>query len=56
MVRELGEHWGLGELVEEHLTDSRASNTRFPFAGLMWRPVHIRLAGYEDVNDAKPLP
>ena len=30
LVRELDERLGFGELIEQHLTDSRANNARFP--------------------------
>jgi hypothetical protein len=55
LVRELDEHLGFGELIDEHLTDSRASNARFSFADLLRQSVYSRLAGYEDVNDAERL-
>jgi hypothetical protein len=55
LVRELDERLGLGELIEQHLTDSRAKNTRLPFADLLRQSVYSRLAGYEDVNDAERL-
>ena len=55
LVRELDERLGFGELVEQHLSDSRASNARLPFADLLRQSVYSRLAGYEDVNDAEPL-
>ena len=45
LVRELDERLGLGELIEQHLTDSRAKNTRFPFADLLRQSVYSRLAG-----------
>jgi Transposase DDE domain group 1 len=54
LVRELDERLGLGELIEQHLTDSRRGrNTQFPFADLLRQSVYSRLAGYEDVNDAE---
>ncbi|MCL6544990.1 MAG: IS1380 family transposase [Bryobacteraceae bacterium] len=54
LVRELDERLGLGELIEQHLTDSRrGKNTQFPLADLFRQSVYSRLAGYEDVNDAK---
>jgi Transposase DDE domain group 1 len=53
LVRELDERLGFGELIEEHLTDSRASNARFSFADLLRQSVYSRLAGYEDLNDAE---
>jgi len=53
LVRELDERLGLGELVEQHLTDSRSNNARLAFADLLRQSVYSRLAGYEDVNDAE---
>ena len=55
LVRELDERLGFGELIEQHLTDSRANNARLSFADLLRQSVYSRLAGYEDVNDAKQL-
>jgi Transposase DDE domain group 1 len=55
LVRELDERLGFGELIDEHLIDSRASNSRFSFADLLRQSVYSRLAGYEDVNDAERL-
>ena len=55
LVRELDERLGLGGLIGEHLTDSRANNARFSFADLLRQSVYSRLAGYEDVNDAERL-
>ena len=55
LVRELDERLGFGELIEEHLTDSRANNARFSLADLLRQSVYSRLAGYEDVNDAEQL-
>jgi hypothetical protein len=55
LVRELDERLGFGELIEQHLTDSRANNARFSFANLLRQSVYSRLAGYEDVNDAERL-
>jgi hypothetical protein len=55
LVRELDERLGFGELIDEHLTDSRANNARFSFADLLRQSVYSRLAGYEDVNDAERL-
>jgi len=55
LVRELDERLGFGELIEQHLTDSRANNARFFFADLLRQSVYSRLAGYEDVNDAERL-
>ena len=55
LVRELDERLGFSELIEEHLTDSRANNARFSFTDLLRQSVYSRLAGYEDVNDAERL-
>ena len=55
LVRELDERLGFGELVEQHLTDSRANNARVSFTDLLRQSVYSRLAGYEDVNDAERL-
>jgi hypothetical protein len=56
LVRELDERLGLGELIEQHLADSRSGrNTQFPFADLLRQSVYSRLAGYEDLNDAERL-
>lgn len=56
LVRELDERLGLGELIEQHLTDPRrGKNTQFPLADLFRQSVYSRLAGYEDVNDAERL-
>src|SRR5580700_7546504 len=56
LVRELDERLGFGELIQQHLTDSRRGrNTQFPFADLLRQSVYSRLAGYEDLNDAQRL-
>ncbi|MGD0201736.1 MAG: IS1380 family transposase [Bryobacteraceae bacterium] len=53
LVRELDERLGLGDLIVEHLTDSRrGKNTQLPLANLLRQPAYSRMAGYEDVNDA----
>ena len=53
LVRELDERLGFGELIRQHLTDSRrGKNTQFPFHDLLRQSVYSRLAGYEDLNDA----
>ena len=53
MVRELDERLGLGELIDEHLSDSRqGTNKQFTLADLLRQSIYSRLAGYEDVNDA----
>ena len=51
LVRELDERLGLGELIAEHLSDSRkGKNTQLPLADLFRQSVYSRIAGYEDVN------
>src|SRR5208337_3641005 len=56
LVRDLDKRLGFGELIEEHLTDSRrGKNTQFPLADLLRQSVYSRLAGYEDLNDAERL-
>ena len=56
LVRELDERFGLSELIEDHLADSRTGrNTQFPLADLLRPSVYSRLAGYEDLNDAARL-
>ena len=56
LVRELDERLGFGELVAQHLTNSRrANNTQLPLADLLRQSVFSRMAGYEDVNDAERL-
>ena len=54
-VRELDERLRFAELIEKQFTDSRAKNTRLPFADLLRQSIYNRLAGYEDVNDAARL-
>src|SRR5713226_8835900 len=53
LVRELDEHLGMSQLIEQHLIDPRGTNTRLPLADLLRQSVYSRLAGYEDVNDAE---
>jgi len=55
LVRELDERLGFGGLIEQHLTDTRGKNTQLPLTDLMRQSVYSRLAGYEDLNDAKRL-
>ena len=56
LVRELDERLGLGELIAEHLSDSRrGKNTQLPLADLFRQSVYSRVAGYEDVNHAEQL-
>ena len=56
LVCELDERLGLGELIAQHLIDSRrGKNTQLALADLLRQSVYSRLAGYEDVNDAERL-
>jgi hypothetical protein len=56
LVRELDERLGFGQLIEQHLTDSRrGKNTQFLFTDLLRQSIYSRLAGYEDLNDAERL-
>ena len=56
LVRELDERLGFGDLIVQHLTDSRSGkNTQLPLADLLRQSVYSRIAGYEDVNDAERL-
>jgi len=56
LVRELDERLDFGELIAQHLTDSRrGKNTQLPLADLLHQSVYSRTAGYEDVNDAERL-
>jgi hypothetical protein len=56
LVRELDERLGLGDLIAEHLRDSRrGKNAQLPLADLFRQSVYSRVAGYEDVNDAERL-
>jgi hypothetical protein len=56
LVRELDERLGFGELITQHLTDSRrGKNTQLPLADLLRQSIYSRIAGYEDVNDAERL-
>jgi hypothetical protein len=51
LVRELDERRGFGDLVAQHLTDSRrGKNTPLPLADLLRQSVYSRTACYEDVN------
>ncbi len=53
LVRELDERLGLGQLIDEHISDSRQGlNKKFALADLLRQSVYSRLAGYEDLNDA----
>jgi hypothetical protein len=54
--RELDDVLGLTEMAGDVLADARSGkNGRHPLAGLFRQSVFGRLAGYEDVNDAKRL-
>jgi hypothetical protein len=56
LVRGLDERLGFGELIAQHLSDSRRrKNTQLPLADLFRQSVYSRIAGYEDVNDAERL-
>src|SRR5665811_682713 len=56
LVRELDERLSFGDLIAQHLTDSRrGKNTQLPLADLLRQSVYSRIAGYEDVNDAERL-
>src|SRR5208283_28359 len=56
LVRELDKRLGFGELIAQHLTDSRqGKNTQLPLADLLRQSVYSRIAGYADVNDAERL-
>ena len=56
LVRELDEWLGFGELIAQHLSDSRhGKNTQLALADLLRQSVYSRIAGYEDVNDAERL-
>jgi hypothetical protein len=49
---EVDERWGFGDLITQHLADSRrGKNTQLPLADLVRQSVYSRIAGYEDVND-----
>jgi hypothetical protein len=55
LVRELDERLGFEELIARHLADSRGKNSQLTLADLLRQSVYSRLAGYEDLNDAKRL-
>ena len=40
LVRELDERLGFGKLIEQHLTDTRAKNTRLPLTDLLRQSVY----------------
>jgi len=47
LVRELDEHLGLGQLIAQHLTDPRGTNTRLPMADRSASPC---TAGWRDMR------
>jgi hypothetical protein len=52
----LDERLGFGNLITQHLTDSRrGKNTQLPLADLFRQSVYSRIAGYEDLKDAERL-
>jgi hypothetical protein len=54
LVRESDERLGFGDLIPQHLTDSRrGKSTQLPLADLLRQSVYSRIAGYEEVNDAE---
>ena len=56
LVRELDERLSFGDLIAQHLTDSRrGKNTQLPLADLFRQSVYSRIAGHDDVNDAERL-
>ena len=47
LVRELDERLGFGELITQHLSDSRrGKNTQLPLTELFRQAVYSRIAGY----------
>ena len=51
LVRELDERLGFGDLIAQHLTDSRrGKNTQLPLADFLRQSVYSRIAGYADVK------
>jgi hypothetical protein len=56
LIRELDQRFGVSELMDRHLSDSRrGKNIQLPLADLLRQSIYSRLAGYEDVNDAARL-
>jgi F0F1-type ATP synthase alpha subunit len=56
LVRELDQCFGVSELMDRHLSDSRrGKKIQLPLADLLRQSIYSRLAGYEDVNDAARL-
>ena len=57
LVCELDERLGFGDLIQQHLTDSRrGKNAQFAFADLRRRSVYSRLVGYEDSTTRRGFP
>jgi len=55
-VRELDEQLGLTSMAENYLTDKRQGrNIQHELTELLRQSVYSRLAGYEDLNDARTL-
>lgn len=55
-ARELDEALGLTEAAQAHLRETRGGrNVQHQLIPLLRQSVYIRLAGYEDTNDAKRL-
>jgi predicted ribosome quality control (RQC) complex YloA/Tae2 family protein len=56
LVRELEARSGLGDVIAEHLSDSRrGKNTQLPLVDLFRQSVYSRIAAIEDVNHAERL-
>jgi hypothetical protein len=54
--RELDDAPGLSDLAGERIADARTGkNGRHALVGMLRQAVFVRLAGYEDVNDAERL-
>ena len=54
--RELDESLGLTTMIESKFCDNRKSrNTQHNLIALLRQSVYVRLAGYEDTNDAERL-
>jgi hypothetical protein len=51
LVRELDERLGFGEIIAQHLTDSRrGKNTQLPLADLFSQSVYSRIAGWSSTS------
>jgi hypothetical protein len=51
LVRELDKRLGFGELIAQHLTESRhGKNTQFPLADLLRQSVYSRVMGRSDLS------